>query len=729
MTQAQLMRIMVPLEFIQDNPFQVREEYGDIANFAEQEIAPLFEQRAGTLGLITVPQARLVSPAGVEAVPEVFVVTHKLRHIQAPLFRVSQEALRQAWRNAGAVVQLVFGHRRVEALRHLAKSADPRYSHGFVPLDLVCLDDTAMLQHCWLENAARKETTVLENLAMIEQALKVLGDDTSLADVGRLLGISRTRVSNILRLRSASPALRQALDMGTLSGAVLEELNKLEEMIPHLRMEGFLPEPTPRQFLAEALEGSRLVTRDAVRRYIASLGDRSQRVVFEPWLGQVLDGQAFKGEVGGEAGEGAIETDAEGNIAETAQVVRPKCNLCPARVEMKCLNAPCWRTKRELAGRQLAAQLVPQRPWGKEECFSVTWLTERQAMLLALYLDTPSASMDDPRLVVGVAKAYGFGLLVHGRTVAYLRPEKTNPRETLVYSWAGSPTELEEALRQAGVDVPLPTPIAAAMPAATWASKAMPTTAPTAAEAARVDQLAEIHAHKRPAVHIPPMPLDRREQANRAWAGIDFDQYTAMAKEVVSRVKEDATNLLERAFSRDLFRPQGGSGGLPLLSKLLLLDHNYRLVQETDTSKSWEDGFPRLVRTMVSRYTLGSGPAVALWEMIDLLPEPHLLVIPPFEQAMACLAQAPLAKNCEHTAFRQGSPKGDLEGRWLFVWGPALLANHDLPPAIQQDLRKVLAHWGIFPQPTLMELFADDAAGDGSIPTAQVQRVEEVVVL
>lgn len=344
------MRIYVPLTVIFDNPYQVRQNYGDIADFAENEIRPFLDQRPDTLGLQVPPQARIIDADGQPLANwhTVLIKAGAAGHA-LPELDTKRAQLEAAWQTLSASAQLIFGHRRLRALRHLAEQ-EPRFS--VVPLDIVQLDDKQMLAEVFGENSFRKNTAAVEDIELMRHAFALLGDDATLTDAARLLGMSRSRASNLWRLRHASNELAQANRDGVLSQSHLEELIKLERVIPHVDTRGmgdnrfshatadeFSPYAqwiAPPEVAREAFLTGRF-GRSEIREYIARLEER--------------------------AGRPLIAEHNSTAVPLSNEMLQADCRQCPAKLNNSCVNSPCYDAKARHIARAYAAAHKPDVPW------------------------------------------------------------------------------------------------------------------------------------------------------------------------------------------------------------------------------------------------------------------------------------------------------------------------------------------------------------------------------
>ncbi len=116
-------------------------------------------------------------------------------------------------------VQLAFGHRRVEAIRMLAKSG---LWNGGVPVILKDLADQDLAILALEENAKREDISFLEQL----QAYKRVIDDglLTITALAERLGLDRSTVSNNLRLLNLPEAALERLGSQEMSAHAAREL-------------------------------------------------------------------------------------------------------------------------------------------------------------------------------------------------------------------------------------------------------------------------------------------------------------------------------------------------------------------------------------------------------------------------------------------------------------------------------------------------------------------------
>lgn len=654
----QVPRFWVPLEAVIFNRFQAREEGSyDVEAFASAEIVPLAKQLPETKGLLTVPTGRLVTAEGYAASDLVVLVQKRLMSMGYPNLDTSAAMYRAAWAKSGLRVELAFGHRRKEAFAWL-RDNHPDYAYGFLPVDVKFMDDETLLRYCVTENFARKNLSLMEEVHQIEMVKGHLEATRSkrvtLEEVGAFVGRSRSRVSNLLALKDASDGLRTAVAEKVITGAVAEELGKLERMIPHINLERWMQEPTPRQFLAEVIEGSRRVTRDQVREYVDKLGRSSRNSVPEAWLTTTLEG-----------GEGTA-------------VVSPKCGTCPAQGGGNCLNLPCWRLKRWLAGRKLAQEIAPSRPMvgmtGYE--FDVTALAG-VGPLLKRYLEAAEGEANqDPAILVGVPHGYGIALSVRTLQVEHVRPDETDPAKVLVYAYKGGVEALKEKMAALGV-LAEPAP---ATDADTFPADPKPT-AESSAWAEKAIQKAEGGGYVRP-----------DQKAEAAWAGVDFEYFGTAAKEIVERMLDDVLSQLGSDLSKFLFR--SGPAGLNWLDTFLRVQDVKAATRiSINPQAEWQGELRRVLHWQLNAQLVRLGLGLDSGEWARIAAE--LQHLPPvrltnYDKAVLVVAQAPKSR------WATSLPAAE----WT-SWAEELLADELLPRAIAKDLAQVMGYWGmVAPSPS-----------------------------
>lgn len=191
----------IPLEQIEDNPFQVRLDYSGIAELAGS-IAAMALIKADTSGLLQVPPARIVLRS---ADGKDHVVLNAAEYGGA-LSCLGDEPL--------AIVELAAGHRRFRAFQHLAAGGNAEYAT--FPVDIQVLDEKAMDAIAAAENANRDDLSVIEEALSLQRAMEHFG--LSQAEVGaRRGGLTQAAVSNKIRLLALPDWCQRLIHEGQLS--------------------------------------------------------------------------------------------------------------------------------------------------------------------------------------------------------------------------------------------------------------------------------------------------------------------------------------------------------------------------------------------------------------------------------------------------------------------------------------------------------------------------------
>jgi ParB/RepB/Spo0J family partition protein len=188
-----MIRLIVPLDRIDDNPYQTRTAYDQAAL---DELAADIQGH----GLLQVPIGRIVTPDGKLADLAAFdaVGGPAVALVRRPELRV----------------QLAFGHRRLRACRQLA-AVGVAFTTG-LPLDVQAeLDDVTMATMAWSENAQRKDVTPVEEAQAIQRMLDAFG--WTQAQVAEHIGLGRPTVANKLRLLRLPAKILAKLNAGEVS--------------------------------------------------------------------------------------------------------------------------------------------------------------------------------------------------------------------------------------------------------------------------------------------------------------------------------------------------------------------------------------------------------------------------------------------------------------------------------------------------------------------------------
>ena len=307
------MQVNVHLTMIDDNPFQRRVVYGEIGELAER-IASVRHQYPGTLGLMQVPQARVVDREG--TVVAVDLATEKLA--------ISGEELMElGWR-----VQLLFGHRRKRAIQFLwEKGEDEAYRGGRMPLILVSADDEMMLDSVWTENKDRRDLAEVEEAALMKTALDEL--QISQAELARRWGLSRSSLANRLRLLELPAEIQEANKAGQLSERqclALAPIARLAETAPDVKWEsgkkptGWGGPIAPANYIAFVAEQGDQQTSDQIRKEAERMIEHAGNPIPK--------------------GMGKLAVPVKGAVL--AEV----CTGCEYKMKESCLNKACYSAKR-----------------------------------------------------------------------------------------------------------------------------------------------------------------------------------------------------------------------------------------------------------------------------------------------------------------------------------------------------------------------------------------------
>ncbi|MCA9935974.1 MAG: ParB/RepB/Spo0J family partition protein [Ardenticatenaceae bacterium] len=307
------MLIYVPLSQIDDNPFQARHEYGDIAELAGH-IAAALDSYPETFGLMQIPRGRVVLHGAVVPVDSLGgqPAAGKTKALPA---------------GSEARVQLAFGHRRLRAFRHLHQAGAANYSDGYFPVHIDTLSDQQMLDAVWAENNQRKDISAVEEAELLKRKLdQVQASDGSQRDVAEAWGLARSTIANKLRLLNLPPEVQQANRDGRLSERVCADLLRVAEIQTAVdgRIWGDIGSnwqrlDAPAAFIANVLAKPENVTSDNVRAYT----DKALR-----YAGDTLPAAVAK-------------------HAVQDNVVQELCKGCHFRVNQVCLKPECLETKKK----------------------------------------------------------------------------------------------------------------------------------------------------------------------------------------------------------------------------------------------------------------------------------------------------------------------------------------------------------------------------------------------
>ena len=252
--------VMIPLRKILDNPYQPRGHYDaeHILNLA-LSIREMRHELPATRGLQQVPLARagLSKGGGFDISPKHAYATGQ-----------AAELIRH---NAGARVQLMFGHSRLRAFMVLSEGlkslrdgasigmsfagvaeiesrfaalmeADPDYAE--MPLLLGFALDHAMWAHAITENSQRKNITAIEEAQSIQRAIDEFGLTTE--EAGRPFGYARSTTANKVRLLQLPASVKAAIADGRLTERhgrelvrLVDDPARLKEAVDHALKKGW----------------------------------------------------------------------------------------------------------------------------------------------------------------------------------------------------------------------------------------------------------------------------------------------------------------------------------------------------------------------------------------------------------------------------------------------------------------------------------------------------------
>lgn len=184
--------MQIPIELIDDSPFQTRADYTGIEELAE-DIA--------RNGLLQYPVGRIIDGAGKVVNPTPYMQTgHMYRHVPAD-YRV----------------QLALGHRRFRAVQHAhaAGMALPGMKPGTLLVTLRELTDEQMSAQTWSENMNRQDLSPIEQAESVRRRMFWFG--WSQKRVAEHMGLDRSTVSNKLKILELPKKVQDLVREGKLS--------------------------------------------------------------------------------------------------------------------------------------------------------------------------------------------------------------------------------------------------------------------------------------------------------------------------------------------------------------------------------------------------------------------------------------------------------------------------------------------------------------------------------
>jgi len=302
--------IRVPLNRIDDNPYQTRAVYGDLAALADniRQLAPVL---AATSGLIQVPLARLVKEG------EVIIPPDDAAGVYAYLDA-----------NPATRVELALGHRRKRAFAQLALT---NRTFATFPVDVALLEDQAMADIAWSENAKRIDLSDVERALAIEIAQRDFG--WTQAQIGERWGLSQGAVANLLRLLRLPDKIQALIREGELTGRHGRALLPLVDL--GARWEVFLDAVRPGQQGRPSVAEVERFVQEHLERETYPLADA-------PW--------------------------AEDWVPENVTGTRA-CQDCPQRVtvgrEARCTSVTCFHAKQRAYKHQVKAPGLANRVYNE----------------------------------------------------------------------------------------------------------------------------------------------------------------------------------------------------------------------------------------------------------------------------------------------------------------------------------------------------------------------------
>lgn len=226
--------VPVPLDLIDDNPWQPRQTYDPAAL---EELAASIERN----GLQQIPAARRI-PDG--------------------------------------RVQLKFGHRRKRALDLLRAKDGARWAT--MPLQIIAASDEEMCDHAWAENNDRADLSAIEQARALQSALDQFG--WSQAELARRRGMSPATLSNKLSLLRLPADTQAAISERNISGRQAAAIVSLFDIPADIRQRAeqqYDSSLRPSSIIRDALAGA---SSDELRKRAGDMVRRHAHAIEnEPW--------------------------------------------------------------------------------------------------------------------------------------------------------------------------------------------------------------------------------------------------------------------------------------------------------------------------------------------------------------------------------------------------------------------------------------------------------------
>lgn len=302
------MLIYVPLNQIEDNPFQARQEYGDVADLAAR-IAAARASYPDSYGLMQIPRGRVIVRNAAQPDGKILGVAKALTMTDKNRALLPDPAVR---------VQLAFGHRRLRAFRHLWETQEPGYERGLFPVQVGEFSDEQMLDAVWSENRERKDISAVEEAELLARKLERV---KSQREVAEAYGLDRSTVANRLRLLELPADIQQANRDGRLSERACLALAPVVKLVEIGRTwsAGYAAPMPAAQYITELLSSPNGTTSDDIRKY----AERAMN----------------------HAGKTLHRFVAEFETGEGGAIRQSKCRGCRFRSNNTCLDVACLQAK------------------------------------------------------------------------------------------------------------------------------------------------------------------------------------------------------------------------------------------------------------------------------------------------------------------------------------------------------------------------------------------------
>jgi ParB family chromosome partitioning protein len=176
-------------------------------------------------------------------------------------------------RHVNGHYELVFGHRRLEALKLLGRKS--------VELEIVNLDDTAMASQSMVENLQREGLTEVEKANGIKRLIDRFGGPTNVKKVAALLGYPTATIDSFIRIAELDEETKQDAHTARMARSHIDEARSIagadfvrvaaKQKLTSTTVKGIHGElaklkPAPRKKIVEQLKTGKLTTADQVKR-------------------------------------------------------------------------------------------------------------------------------------------------------------------------------------------------------------------------------------------------------------------------------------------------------------------------------------------------------------------------------------------------------------------------------------------------------------------------------